>query len=140
VLGAASGLIMTSCVTPAYDTKSYEAKVTHSAEHMVSVIASAQLTAELMLHHRVLRNVADAIISDAESDGDSVVTALDDVQPPDAASVARWRTAHDLLSKASDSLTELRIAERRHADSDVRKVLAELTNASDELRRTLGAS
>jgi hypothetical protein len=78
----------------------------------------------------MLRTVTDNVVTDAENDAGSVVTTLDSVQPPDAASVKLRDQADDILQDASSQLADLRIALRRNDKPGIRA-------AMDDLAKTL---
>jgi hypothetical protein len=120
-------LALSACVAPAVDRSGYQGKVEHSAQEMAGIIGSAQLAAGLDLRGRMLFNVTDTVVSDAEQDAQSVLSSLDSVQPPDAASVKLRDSADQVLQNAAGELADLRIAFRRHDRAGERQVLAALT-------------
>jgi hypothetical protein len=65
-------------------------------------------------------------VSKAETDAQSVLTALDSVQPPDAPAIGLRNRADDLLQPAASELADLRIAVRRQDRATMRSTMAEL--------------
>jgi hypothetical protein len=112
-LAVAVVLPLSACVSPAVDANGYHGKVTQSAKKMTGIIGAALLAVRLDLDHKMLRTITDNVVSDAETDANSVLTALDSVQPPDAASVVLRGRADDILQNAAGELADLRIAVRR---------------------------
>ncbi len=86
-------LLLSACVSPAINADGYRGKVMQSAKKMSGLIGAARLAVQLDLDHKMLRTVTDNVVTDAENDAGSVVTALGSVQPPDAASVCGSRCA-----------------------------------------------
>jgi hypothetical protein len=121
---------LASCVSPALDANSYRDKVTHSAESMGGIVRSAVLAARLDVDGKMLSTVTDTVVSQSEQDAQSVVTALDSVQPPDAGSIKVRSDADAVLQAASNGLSDLRIAVRRGDEASMRDVLAQLEDAA----------
>jgi hypothetical protein len=128
-------LVLSACVSPAIDRAGYRGKVGHSAQEMAGIIGSAQLAATLDLRGRMLFNVTDTVVSDAEQDAQSVLSSLDSVQPPDAASVKLRDAADQVLQNAAGELADLRIALRRHDRADERQVLQALTRTLSKVNQ-----
>jgi hypothetical protein len=123
-------LLLSACVSPAINADGYRGKVVQSAKKMVGLIGAARLAVQLDLDHKMLRTVTDNVVTDAENDAGSVVTALDSVQPPDSASLTLRDQAGDILQNASSQLADLRIALRRNDKPGMRA-------AMDDLGKTL---
>jgi len=77
----------------------------------------------------------DAVVTAAEKDADSVQTALDSRQPPDARSIALKQQADQAVQSAVTGLTDLRIAVRRNDMHGIREAQAELAKALPQLER-----
>jgi hypothetical protein len=137
-LAGAVVLLLSACVSPAINADGYRGKVMQSAKKMSGLIGAARLAVQLDLDHKMLRTVTDNVVTDAENDAGSVVTALDSVQPPDAASVKLRDHAGEILQDASSQLADLRIALRRNdklgmrvAMDDLAKTLVEVEHLQD---------
>ena len=131
-------VLLSACVSPAVDAGGYRGKVMQSAKKMSGLIGAARLAVQLDFDHKMLRTVTDNVVTDAENDAGSVVTALGSVQPPDAASVTLRDHADEILQDASSQLADLRIALRRNdkpgmraAMDDLGKTLAEVQQLQD---------
>jgi hypothetical protein len=126
---------VTSCASPAIDDAGYRGKVTHSAQAMIGIVGSAQLATELDLSGKMIASVTDNIVSQAEQDAQSVLTALDSRQPPDEASVQLKTHADQPLQDAADELTDLRVAVRRGDHAAERKSLSDLAKTLKDLQQ-----
>jgi hypothetical protein len=126
---------VSGCASPAIDNRGYEGKVTHSAQQMAGIVGAAQLATELDLAGKMIANVTDTVVSQAEQDAQSVVTALDSRQPPDAASVKLKSQADQPLQDAASELTDLRIAVRRNDKDQQRRSLSDLSKTLDKLKK-----
>ncbi|HYU04199.1 MAG TPA: hypothetical protein VEL02_10200 [Jatrophihabitantaceae bacterium] len=127
-LACAVVLLLSACVSPAINADGYRGKVMQSAKKMSGLIGAARLAAQLDLDHKMLRTVTDNVVTDAENDAGSVVTALDSVQPPDAVSVKLRDHADEILQDASSQLADLRIALRRNDEPGMRAAMDDLAN------------
>lgn len=102
---------------------------------MIGIVGSAQLAAELDLSGKMIASVTDNVVSQAEQDAQSVLTALDGRQPPDEASVQLKIHADQPLQDAADELTDLRIAVRRGDHAGERKSLSDLAKTLKDLQQ-----
>lgn len=123
-------LVLGGCVSPAINADGYRGKVSQSAKKMVGLINSARLAVRLDLDGRMLHTVTDNVVTDAETDANSVLTSLDSVQPPDRGSIQLRSDADDVLQQAASQLADLRIAVRRRDQADMR-------STADDLAKTL---
>jgi hypothetical protein len=123
------------CATPATDTIDYRNKVAHSAASMRGIVASAILAVELDEQGRMLASLTDNVVTDAEDDAQSVLTALDSRQPPNSASVSLKNEADTPLQDAANTLTDLRVALRRGDHAGVKSAIDDLTKTSNALDR-----
>lgn len=111
--GFACTLALSACASPATSFDGYQGKVAASAQAMTGIVNTAWLAADSWQRHRVTSAYADIVVTNAERDAGSVLTALDTRQPPDERSIALKDDADQPLQDASDALTDLRIALRR---------------------------
>lgn len=127
--------MVSGCASPAINDAGYRGKVTHSAQVMIGIVGSAQLATQLDLSGKMIANVTDTIVSQAEQDAQSVLTALDSRQPPDEASVNLKSDADQPLQAAAGELTDLRIAVRRDDHAGERKSLSDLAKTLEQLKK-----
>lgn len=133
-------LTLAGCVTPAINAEGYRGKVSQSAKKMAGVVASAQLAAQLDLDGRMLQTLTDTIVTSAENDAQSVLTAFDGVQPPDEPSIALRDRADNVLQPASSQLSDLRIAVRRRDRANMRSSLHDLGKTLTQLNHLQAAT
>jgi hypothetical protein len=109
--------------------------VHQSAVALVSAVATAQLAAGQLVAGKSTGAFADAVVTDAEKDADSVQTTLDSRQPPDSRSVTLMKQADQAVQAAVTGLTDLRIAVRRDDARAIRAAQGELASALRQLNR-----
>jgi hypothetical protein len=127
--------VVSGCVSPAVDASGYRGKVGHSAEQMTGIVNSARLALQLDLRGKMTQSLLDTVVTDAENDSQSVLTAFETVQPPDAASIRLRTSADNVLQDAAGNLSDLRIAVRR-SDRDAKtKLIADLDQSIAELQK-----
>lgn len=121
-----AALLLGGCAEPSRDYPDYQNKVAHTAEAMIGIIDTARLAGAEWLDGDVMGAYADTVVSHAESDAGSVVTAIDTRQPPDEASMRLKDQVDQPLTTASGALTDLRIALRRSDRQGVEQALKDL--------------
>jgi hypothetical protein len=138
-VGAIASVLMavalTGCTTPSSGHEDYQQKVATTAEAMSSAVSSASLGARAWLHGRLTDSYADTVVTNAERDAESVITALDSRQPPDEQSIKLKDRADQSLQDVSNALTDLRIALRRDDPAGVGQALRELQQPMQKLAR-----
>jgi hypothetical protein len=122
----ACALVLAGCASPSPDYADYQNKVASSAKAMTSVVNTARLGALAWQRQQVTAAYADTVVTDAEKDAGSVITALDSRQPPDERSIRLKQQVDQPLQDASSALTDLRIALRRADRTGVQQALADL--------------
>ena len=113
-VACAVAVLLSGCfLSPATNPADYGNKAGNSAQAMISNIQSADLAVSLELQGRSTGALTNDVVSDAESDADSVITAFDSRQPPSPPSETLKDEIDIPLEKAADGLTSLRIAVRQ---------------------------
>ena len=133
-------MLLAGCVSPAVNSDGYRGKVHQSAKKTAGIVAVARLAGQLDLGGKMLHNLTDNTVTDAENDADSVLASLDSVQPPDAASVDLRDRADSTLQTASGQLSDLRIAVRRGDRAAMRSALDDLGRTLADLQRLQSAA
>lgn len=106
--------LMAGCVGNAGTTDAYSGKAAHSATAAASALQTALLAVQLNHRGRMLGGYLDVVVSGAEDDFGSVQQQFDSIQPPDSREADRIRDRLDtLFTNGSDTLSQLRILERR---------------------------
>jgi hypothetical protein len=131
--------VVSGCVSPAVDEGGYRGKVGHSAEQMMGIVNTARLAVQLDLRGKMTQSLLDTVVTDAENDAQSVLTAFETVQPPDPASIRLRTSADDVLQEAASNLSDLRIAVRRSDRGAKAKLVADLDKSTEDLQRLEGS-
>lgn len=131
-------VLMTGCASPARNDQDYAAKAGHSAEVMVSIVQTARYTTDLRLRGRIPQALADTVVSNAEQDAQSVLTAFDSRQPPDQQADQTRNSADSPLQAAGSSLTDLRVALRMQDHAQISKALDALAATLPGLQELSG--
>lgn len=126
---------LTGCVSPAIDDAGYRGKAVHSVDQMLGIVNTARLAVRLDLRGRMIESVTDTVVSDAENDAQSVLSAFETVQPPSERMVLLRSTVDTPLQDAASNISDLRIAERRNERPGERKALGELAKSVAELQK-----
>jgi len=96
------------------DQRGLSRKARHSAKAAASALQTALLAVQTNRKGNMLATYLDTVISQAEDDFSSVQQQFDSIQPPHADESDRARDTLDaMLVKGSDTLSQLRILERR---------------------------
>jgi len=114
---ASVALGLTACietVSPARTFDAYEHKAKDTAESVLSSVETARLVAKAAGDGDTFGPYASVLLGDAEKGAGHAQDVFDSVQPPDAHSDRLREELGKLLEDASDHLSELRIAARRH--------------------------
>lgn len=120
-------VVLAACVGPAPTSEDYLGKARHSAKAAVSALQTALLAVEANRKGNMLATYLDTVISQAEDDFSSVQQQFDSIQPPHADESDRARsTLDDMLVKGSDTLSQLRILERRDQSGQLVKTAADI--------------
>jgi hypothetical protein len=137
--GATASLVLAvalaGCATPSSGYEDYQQKVATTAAAMSSAVSSARLGAQAWQRGQLTASYADNVVTNAERDAESVITALDSRQPPDERSIRLKDRADQPLQDASNALTDLRIALRRGDPAGVDTALGQLKQPAQELGR-----
>jgi hypothetical protein len=124
-------LTTAGCVTPA-SSSTYPDKAKQSLEAAASEIATARITVQALLDHRVLGPYADRTISANENALGSIATTFGSVQPPIGTDALHGNTTA-LLSDAGDAVAAARIAARRGDVPGLQQALTELGQVARDL-------
>jgi hypothetical protein len=127
--------VLPSCVGPALWYDAYEGKAGATAEQMVSTVETARFVALVASSGKALSAYVGVTLTDAEHDASAVTGAFESIQPPNA-DADRLRAQLDpLLSKATSTISQMRIAARRDQLADLQRMAQPLQALSDQLER-----
>jgi hypothetical protein len=135
---AVLAVAVAGCASPARNDQDYAAKAGHSAEVMVSIVQTARYATDLRLRGRIPQALADTVVSNAEQDAQSVLTAFDSRQPPDEQADHTRNSADSPLQAAGNSLTDLRVALRMQDHAQISQALDSLAATLPKLQTLSG--
>jgi hypothetical protein len=101
---------------------------------MVGIVQAARYAAGLRLAGKVPQPLADTVVSNAEQDAQSVITAFDSRQPPGQRSDQRRTAIDQPLRDAGNQLTDLRVALRMSDRTQMRQLIHKLAATADALQ------
>jgi hypothetical protein len=102
-----------ACTGPVRSTGVYEAKAGQTAEVVASAVETARLAADAGGNGKAFGRYLTQVLVEAEEDAGSAQGTFDGIQPPDDRADELRARLDDLLSDATGTLTDLRIAARR---------------------------
>jgi hypothetical protein len=115
-IGLLLSIVAGACVqtvSPSRTFDAYEHKAKHTAEVVRSSVQTARLTARLASRGDTFGPYTSVILSDAEDGAAHAHAVFDSIQPPDAHSDRLRKELGQLLDRADEGLSTLRIAARR---------------------------
>jgi hypothetical protein len=106
-----------------------------SARDAASAAATARLAGQSFLDHKLWSQPATQLVSDAEKALGQVTSAFDGQQPKDADSRKFYDQVSKTLDDAAGNVTDLRIALTNGDQAGVVKLVKELADTTEGLRR-----
>jgi hypothetical protein len=140
VLVAASVGAGACAASPSHSALDYRRKAANTATAAISAVATAQLSAKLLLDGKAFGQFVTVNVVDAEDDANSIQSTFDSVQPPTLSSDSLRDRVDKAMQQATGGLTDLRIAVRRHRFGDMRTALATLDQALKALTPLKGVA
>jgi hypothetical protein len=120
-------------VAPALDSGAYEQNAIHALDSATSETRTAAIALEAALQGRISHAYLDTVVSASEQALGPVEDTFGAVDAPSPADDGLRDRVTALLQAASDSLTDARIAVRRHDRSGLQEALSALRKAGDAL-------
>lgn len=108
----AAMLLVGACTGPVRSSPVYESKAGQTAAVTASAVQTALLAVDAAEDDKASGRYLTQVLVEAEEDAGSAQGTFDAIQPPDQLRAS----LDDLLTEATDTLTELRIAARRFAE------------------------
>ncbi len=131
-VGAAALLALTACAPGTPDEDSWRGDATRAVGDVTSAVQTARLGLSLARRHRLPHAYLQTVVVEAETNGGMSAEKLSAVQPP-AVERRRASDASDLLQRATDLLTETRIAVVDGDEPAYAALAARLERAADDL-------
>jgi hypothetical protein len=126
-------LLLGACTGPVRSTSVYESKAGATAETVASAVETARLAVDAAGQDKAFGRYLAQVLAEAEEDADAAQGTFDAIQPPDGRADELRDHLDELLSRASDTLTELRIAARRGDTAELAGPAAALAELADRL-------
>jgi hypothetical protein len=126
-------LLLGACTGPVRSTNVYESKAGATAETVASAVETARLAVDAAGQDKAFGRYLAEVLAEAEEDADAAQGTFDAIQPPDGRADELRDHLDELLSRASDTLTELRIAARRGDTAELAGPAAALAELADRL-------
>jgi hypothetical protein len=126
-------LLLGACTGPVRSTNVYESKAGATAETVASAVETARLAVDAAGQDKAFGRYLAQVLAEAEEDADAAQGTFDAIQPPDGRADELRDHLDELLSRASDTLTELRIAARRGDTAELAGPAAALAELADRL-------
>jgi hypothetical protein len=106
-------LLLGACTGPVGSTNVYESKAGATAETVASAVETARLAVDAGSQGKAFGRYLTQVLAEASEDADAAQGTFDAIQPPDQRADELRASLDDLLSDATDTLADLRIAARR---------------------------
>jgi hypothetical protein len=106
-------LLVGACTGPVRSSPVYESKAGQTAEVVASATQTALLAVDAARDDKAYGRYLTQVLVEAEEDAGSAQGTFDSIQPPDDRADELRARLDDLLTEATGTLTELRIAARR---------------------------
>ena len=126
-------LLLGACTGPVRSTNVDESKAGATAETVASAVETARLAVDAAGQDKAFGRYLAQVLAEAEEDADAAQGTFDAIQPPDGRADELRDHLDELLSRASDTLTELRIAARRGDTAELAGPAAALAELADRL-------
>jgi hypothetical protein len=106
-------LLVGACTGPVRSSEVYESKAGQTAETAASAVQTALLAVDAANGGKAFGRYLTQVLVQAEEDAGSAQGTFDGIQPPDQRADELRGRLDDLLTEATGTLAELRIAARR---------------------------
>jgi hypothetical protein len=106
-------LLVGACTGPVRSSNVYESKAGRTAAAAASAVQTAALAVEASRGDKAYGRYLTQVLVEAEEDAGSAQGTFDGIQPPDQRADELRSRLDDLLTQATDTLANLRIAVRR---------------------------
>ena len=126
-------LLLGACTGPVRSFEVYESKAGQTAEVAASAVQTAVLAAEAARGGKAPGRYLTQLLVEAEETASSAQGTFDAIQPPDRRADELRGRLDDLLTQATDTLAELRIAARRGHTAELAEPAAPLEELAGKL-------
>lgn len=127
------GLALTACVGPARTQWSFDKKAKTTAEQELSAVETVRLAVDVSSKHDATTPYIAVLVADSEKIGEAVASSFDSIQPPGKKADDLRDQLDDLLTQATSTLSDVRIAARRNDVEDMTQYASALNDISSKL-------
>jgi hypothetical protein len=106
-------LLVGACTGPVRSSEVYESKAGQTAATAASAVQTAALAVDAAKGNKAFGRYLTQLLVEAEEDAGSAQGTFDGIQPPDQRADQLRSRLDELLSEATGTLAELRVAARR---------------------------
>jgi len=106
-------LLLGACTGPVRSSDVYESKAGQTAATAASAVQTAALAVDAAKGNKAFGRYLTQLLVEAEEDAGSAQGTFDGIQPPDQRADQLRSRLDDLLTQATGTLAELRVAARR---------------------------
>lgn len=106
-------LLVGACTGPVRSSEVYESKAGQTAATAASAVQTAALAVDAAKGNKAFGRYLTQLLVEAEEDAGSAQGTFDGIQPPDQRADQLRSRLDDLLTQATGTLAELRVAARR---------------------------
>jgi hypothetical protein len=106
-------LLLGACTGPVRSAAVYESKAGETAKAVVSAVQTARLSVDAARGRKATGRYLSQILVEAEEEATAAQGTFDAIQPPDHRADQLRDRLDELLTEATSTLAELRIAARR---------------------------
>jgi hypothetical protein len=126
-------LLVGACTGPVRSSGVYESKAGQTAATAASAVQTAALAVDAAKGDKAFGRYLTQVLVEAEEDAGSAQGVFDGIQPPDRQADELRDRLDELLTEATGTLADLRIAARRGELAELPELAAPLTEVADQL-------
>jgi hypothetical protein len=122
-----------ACTGPVRSDNVYESKAGRTAETVVGAVETARLAVDAGGGGKAYGRYLVQVLAEAEEDAGAAQGTFDAIQPPDRRADRLRDRLDQLLTEATSTLAELRIAARRGRTAELPRLAAPLGKVAEQL-------
>jgi len=126
-------LLLGACTGPVRSSQVYESKAGQTAKVVASAVQTATLAVNAAEGGRAYGRYLTQVLIEAEEDAGAAQGTFDAIQPPDRRADELRSRLDDLVTKATDTLADLRIAARRGRFAELPTLARPLPKVAEKL-------